>query len=201
MLGALGIGAFAGNDPAAASKDFEGQGYIANENEGTGEGPGDMIDLEIPANGFFWYANTDTKQAAPGTFYDIKSKEYTIKNNSEKINLLVTLTDYYQLSTGLDQIENSSTNEVDPTKVIVALDGDLADASITDLVNDGVIAPVTYTKLLGAKGTTSTAASSDTWTYSFIGEYQSTILPTNAHTSDYVMVLEFEAVGSTGEQP
>lgn len=185
----MNVTAFASGVPAQDLPDredipFPGQGYIAADQEGDGPGEGDMIDISVPANGFFWYANEDTKNAGNYGYYDIQSAKYTLTNNSETVNLEVTLKSYSQ-NGALKEIEDN----LDKSRVIVGLAGDLYDADAANLLNNPV-SDILYDTKLGAE---------ESWDYSFYGEYQNTVLPSDPQTSDYVMVLQFEAISSVGQ--
>ncbi len=169
------------DNPAKDSKAMEGQGYIAEDGQGTGEGPGEMIDVSVPANGFFWYANEDTHN---GTNYDIRSAKYEITNNSEQLNLQVSLLKYEDVTPG------TRPNVINPNDVTLELEGDLADADATDLLSSTNGIPssgITYEDPLEAE---------ETWEYSFTGTYNQTSLPSAAQLSDYVITLELEVINA-----
>lgn len=168
-----------GSTPKGA--DIKGQGYIAQNNA---DATDVLIDVTTPAS-FLWYADKYTHNTLTNN-YDIKSGNYSITNNSDTLNLHVSVIGY-DLTTG------TSNNSVSRADVTLNLTGDLAEHGQN--IFNGTPTYGMYPKLLASKNGVAANLGLRTWNFGFGGSYNKSTLPATPQKSNFTLKLEFTAAG------
>lgn len=164
----------------------EGRGYIASRDEATDV----LVDVSVPGE-FYWYADSSTKNS-DGT-YDIVCGDYFIINNSETLNLSVEIKGY-KLSN-----PDSEENTILDHKINLNLTGQIAkDGFGQDLfANSGVTPEFGVCSEILASVNGDGNIGSMKWDIGFAGTYNDTMLPNDSQSSDYILILEFKAHGTS----